>query len=342
MSWNLPYMTSVRGLGPLPRLVEEELGQEGLWRLCEGTGLPPDAAGIAGLMIPLRDMVELFDRAARLTGDDLIGLRVGRQMPEGFGQWTRCVRTAPTLGESLRRIVRGLALHQSGGALRLSFEGDTASLSYRVPVADPLRRSQHVEHTLPALLDTFGLYLGAGWRPLRIAMDYPRQPHLVALEEALEVPVTADAEAPALIFPAEALEAQRIVPARKPVLNWDEMRALFRAAPPRSLSGTIRHLAEARLSTGACDLASLANQLAMSPRTLQRRLSAEGQSFGPLRDGVRDAHARRLLADREVSVTEIAYRLGYSDTAHFSRAFKRRNGLAPSVFRARGAGLNRT
>ncbi|WP_428929782.1 AraC family transcriptional regulator ligand-binding domain-containing protein [Marinibacterium sp. SX1] len=336
MSANALHMTSIRGLGPLPDLVEARLGPDGVRRLFDGSGLEPDIAARPGAMVPLRDMVGLFDRAARLTGDGLIGLRVGQQMPGGFGPWTRLVRAAPTLRHSLNRIRRGLAYHQSGGRLALDRAGPMARLSYHVPVAAPERRAQHVEHTLPALFDMFGLYLGPGWRPARIEVDYPSHPRLAALEDALQVPVIAGSAAPGLVFAAGALDAPRLAPADTPVLSRDELRAILRDRPPRTLSETVRHLAEARLFLGACDLPSVAGQMHMTPRTLQRRLRAEGHSFTDLVDGLRLDRARRLLTGSALPVTEIAYQLGYSDTAHFSRAFRRLTGCSPSAYRLAG------
>ena len=294
MTAQLPPMTSIRGLGPLPRVVEDQLGPDGLSRLFAGTGLSPDAVDMPGLMIPLRDMVAIFERAAHLTGDDLIGLRVGREMLDAFGLWTRFVRTAPTLGQSLERIVRGLAYHQSGGQLSFAVEGRLARLSYHVPVAVPERRGQHMEHTLPALLDTFGLYLGQGWRPLRLTVDYARSPRLAALETALGMPVRAGGRVPTLVFPAEVLESPLKVPVNQPALSREAVRTILRSRPPRTLTDTIRHVAGARLVTGSCDLASVAGHLAMTPRTVQRRLRAEGQSFTGVVDALRGRrHWRR-------------------------------------------------
>ena len=76
----------------------------------------------------------------------------------------------------------------------------------------------------------------------------------------------------------------------------------------------------------------------MTPRTLHRRLVEEGTSYRELLDGVRRMLAVEHVKSGRLGMDEIAYRLGYTDLANFRRAFKRWEGVAPSVYRARAAG----
>lgn len=71
----------------------------------------------------------------------------------------------------------------------------------------------------------------------------------------------------------------------------------------------------------------------MSPRTLQRRLDDWGVSFEEMLDDYRRNQAILLLRRQELTALEIAYSLGYSDPAHFSRAFRRWTGMSPHRYR---------
>ena len=66
----------------------------------------------------------------------------------------------------------------------------------------------------------------------------------------------------------------------------------------------------------------------------KRRLQCSGVDFESLKDETRRSEALRLIRLGKYSATEIAYMVGYSDPAHFTRAFKRWTGLAPSRFRS--------
>ncbi|EYS90418.1 AraC family transcriptional regulator [Cupriavidus sp. SK-4] len=80
-------------------------------------------------------------------------------------------------------------------------------------------------------------------------------------------------------------------------------------------------------------LEELADLLSISARTLDRYLKKEESSFRNLATGVRNRRARELLLDGKLPISQIAYRLGFTDVANFSRAFRRANGVSPSDFR---------
>jgi AraC-like DNA-binding protein len=77
-----------------------------------------------------------------------------------------------------------------------------------------------------------------------------------------------------------------------------------------------------------------ARRLGMSARTLQRRLRASGTTFSDLLERVLERKARRLLMQRERTLTDIADELGFSEQSAFQRAFKRWTGTTPAQFRA--------
>ena len=81
------------------------------------------------------------------------------------------------------------------------------------------------------------------------------------------------------------------------------------------------------------DAPAVARSLGMSDRTLQRRLERENVRFSELYDRVREREARARTGDRARTLAEVAYSLGFSDVAAFSRAFKRWTGTTPGLFR---------
>ncbi len=84
-------------------------------------------------------------------------------------------------------------------------------------------------------------------------------------------------------------------------------------------------------------LEDLAEALALTPRTLIRRLSEHGTSFRTLCNAQQLAMASRLLNDARYSVSDISHLLGYSDAANFGRAFRQMTGVSPGHYR-RGKG----
>lgn len=80
-------------------------------------------------------------------------------------------------------------------------------------------------------------------------------------------------------------------------------------------------------------MAFVAKEMAVTTRTLHRQLKAQGTSWRKVRDDVRCAMAQQWLATTNIQLDEIAERLGFSDGANFSHAFKRWQGMSPSQYR---------
>src|SRR3546814_11840424 len=89
------------------------------------------------------------------------------------------------------------------------------------------------------------------------------------------------------------------------------------------------------LANGRVALADSASALELTPRTLQRRLDAFGQSYQRVLDAVRRHAAENLLRDPHVSLTQIAFLLGYTEQSTFHNAFRRWTQLSPGVYRKR-------
>ncbi|MDF1629276.1 MAG: AraC family transcriptional regulator ligand-binding domain-containing protein [Alcanivoracaceae bacterium] len=82
-----------------------------------------------------------------------------------------------------------------------------------------------------------------------------------------------------------------------------------------------------------CTLEHAAEKLGLTPRTLTRYLSTAGESFSQLRNAAREKFARHYLHETEFSIADIAEKLGYSDQASFTKAFRGWTGHSPGRLR---------
>jgi AraC-like DNA-binding protein len=111
----------------------------------------------------------------------------------------------------------------------------------------------------------------------------------------------------------------------------EELLAKF---PPRdSLVDQVRSIIASEFRGGDPSLEHVADQLRMTPRTLQRKLQELGTSHNELLEQMRRQLAMRYLREREMAICEVAYLLGFSESSSFHRAFKRWTGLTPKEFR---------
>ena len=103
-----------------------------------------------------------------------------------------------------------------------------------------------------------------------------------------------------------------------------------------ALTDRVRALLLEALPGGRCALDEVASRLAMSSRSLQRKLGDEGTSFKNLLHETREAMARRYVADPRLSYAEIAFLLGFEDPNSFFRAFNAWTGTTPEAMRREG------
>jgi AraC-like DNA-binding protein len=110
-------------------------------------------------------------------------------------------------------------------------------------------------------------------------------------------------------------------------------RAPTRGSDARDFDRRVRQVVAARLAGGPLDVHLVAESVRTSPRTLQRRLRGAGLTYARVVQQVRLEIARKMLLDPEQKIRDVARTLGYSDPAHFTRAFHRWTGLTPRRFR---------
>jgi AraC-like DNA-binding protein len=104
-------------------------------------------------------------------------------------------------------------------------------------------------------------------------------------------------------------------------------------SPQPAVVAQIREAIVVELATSGADLARVAKRVAMSMRTVQRRLEEHQTSYQDVVDEVRAAMARTLLRDRARSIIDVAFELGYADLKGFYRAFRRWTGTTPAEWR---------
>ena len=106
-------------------------------------------------------------------------------------------------------------------------------------------------------------------------------------------------------------------------------------AEPASLRARVRRMLVENLGQNTITADGVAAALAMSRRTLTRRLGEDGASFREVLDDVRRELALALLQDVTLSVADVAFFLQYSEPAAFHRSFRRWTGLTPHEYRSR-------
>ena len=288
--------------------------------------------------LPIDRVVTLMERLAEALEDPRFGERLAASLPRGvYGVVELAARAAPSLGAAAERLVRYQRLINDAVVYGIERRGDTIELVHHVP-GRPDAVGRHANlFTVSLLARLFRELGGDAMRPAAIELAHREPAPLSALAERLDVPrVRHGAGRNALVYPAAAMErpVQAADPALLAVLDDYATLLLPEEAPAPGWSGRARAWLRGALAGGAPSLADTARQLGTTARNLQRQLASEGTSHSELLEGLREAEARRLLADTELSLGEVTFLLGYSHPRALVRAFGRWTGESPQRWRS--------
>lgn len=285
---------------------------------------------------------ELYERAAAITGDALLGLRIGLLVfSHTLGLLPHVMGTAATLGAALERGQERFGVRRSW-PFEVQRAHDTTTL---FPENDPRLGEQTTQVGVGLSLGMLRSFLGE--RSCASFVQFPTAPpHAQARREIVGLVgcnVGFSFERPGISFPSELLDAPLIsadIEVNEALLSlWRRQQTIAASSTDnqdRFVASLERASAEI-LSEGALNVQRLARKVGLGPRTLQRRLSAAGLSFRELADATRRRECLRLLCNSSLSLDEIAARTGFQTTAGFHRAFKRWTGKTPRSLRTRGA-----
>jgi AraC-like DNA-binding protein len=281
---------------------------------------------------------EVWRLAAEATGDEAIAVHVAEvRAPGTFDVLEYAFRASPTLRDALGQVVRyGRVMHDRV-ALRLTPEGDAARLTGTVPPAHPINRYQ-AEFFLATWLQLARDTSSSDLAPVEAHFPYPAPSSVDEHRRFFACPVLFDRPDVGLLIARGDLDRPMhgADPALTALLGRELDRLLESLPADASVSSRARALVRDDLPSGDASVDRVARQLAMSVRTLSRRLDDEGTSFRQLLDSVREELAFAHLRNLAMGIAEIAFLLGYSESSAFHRWFKRRTGRTPLEFRREG------
>lgn len=306
--------------------------------LLRGTGVTMATLKDPSARLTIATCATLAERACALTGEPGLAFYMAMQARlSSHGFLGFAAMTASTIGEALELAVQFAETRTKAFALSVYVEGESASLviEERAPLGT-LRQFA----ILSTLLGIANLGSSLTGRPLSgtacCAFDEPEYLAMYARRFSRHFHGLLRFKQPAnrLVFPSEYL-ALPLVSADPVAMQLARAQCEKELAQLASAAGFVGKVREsiAKQKDGVRSLDEVARDLHLSTRTLKRTLAAQGTTFSAVRDEVLAQRALLLLEDASRTITEIALRLGYSDEANFTRAFRRWTGQTPAAFR---------
>ena len=297
-----------------------------------GAGIEPDLLRNPENSLSFAELGRLVQACVAATGCDHFGLIVGqRSATASLGLVGRLMRTAPTLKDAILDLCTNQRRYVRGAVSYLVIQNEIAFWGYAIHHPDMQAIEQVSDGAIAAGFNMMRELVGSA--PDQILSSRRAPSNTAPYRRFFGSTPRFDAEQNAMAFPADLLA--------RPVRSADrELRQILQksvadywAVEQPSVSDTVTRMLRARVIFPDTSLEAVAEELSMQPRTLNRRLQAEGKSFRELINEARFEVARQLLAGTRMDITDIALALGYADPSTFTHAFHRWSGVAPSEWR---------
>jgi AraC-like DNA-binding protein len=171
-------------------------------------------------------------------------------------------------------------------------------------------------------------------RPLKVLLDYKAPDYAKRYEEVFRCPVYFEQPRVEMHFPREYIdrELESYDPQARDALRVLQSGLLSKLSSQKDVVNEVK-MALRRRAGEFPRLEDIADKLAMSPRTLRRKLGAANLRYQDLLDGERRLVAEDYLANSDLTVQQIAEKCDFNDAQNFSKAFKRWSGVSPTEYR---------
>ncbi len=311
----------------------EQLGgdTEALLRRCE---VAPEVLTVPGIYLPYANYMRLMHAAARATSTPHFGLLMSRSASaETLGTTGIIMTQAHTVGDAWKTLAHFYRVHDTYGTVGFELSRDKAMVRYALPRNDQPGTRQVYDVAAGITANIMRRFCGPRYRARQMVFPY-RRPAAIEHFEGLG--------AASLDFGGDALEAYFDIDLwRQPLPGGRLERRATQGYLPEyergglhSTSQLVEDTIRRWLPSGDCTLPLIARALATTTRTLQMRLESEQTGFRQILEKVRRDIATYHLRQGDMSLTQLAMVLGYSELSAFSRSFRSWFGMSPQRWQA--------
>jgi AraC-like DNA-binding protein len=290
----------------------------------------------SSVRLKVRDQISFLNLAADPLQDDLFGFHLA-QPPDlrEMGLLYYVSASSDILSEALRRAARYSSIVNEGILLKYVEGGDVGITFKYIGVSRHLDRHQ-IEFFVTALVRMCRQLTGLRLVPTRVRLTH-RRDTCSELSEFFGDDVEFDAGVDEVAF-AASIKRMPVVTAdphlNKLLIAYCEEAISRRPTNRGSFQSSVENAIIPLLPHGKARADEIARRLGVSQRTFARRLSLEGLTFSGVLESLRSDLAERYLMDDDLSISQIAWLLGYQEVSAFTHAFKRWTGRTPREARS--------
>lgn len=275
--------------------------------------------------------LRLFEMAAKYFSEPDICLKLAeRQSLSALGPAVSHLATGCNVLEAIYTLQENLHLSVEGVLLELNVSDNIATWTIKWTESALAANPYAQDHALALMYMIMKTFCGDQWKPRAVYFEHPEGHNLTNFHRYFAAPIAFNNGFTGLAFDPACLK--KITNLRVPAESFNSPK-IDTDRRERNLSDQIKSVIALLINNDDCCIEKVAEHLALSKRTLQRRLHEDQTSFKGLVNSVRREQAIELLHNSHFSLAEIGIMLGYAQLSAFSRSFKRWYGISPQAWR---------
>jgi AraC-like DNA-binding protein len=324
------------------KLAAHRLEQRGISAaaLLQKAEIKPYVLNQKSARVPFSRHAMLLDLAGKATANGCFGLELAANEgdPRDNGLLAYTALSCKTFGEALKVLER--YVHVFNEAIDVSVEllPRDVKIDYHISDVSSAMSRQAIEFGAANLVRSLRFLTNSRLRPVEVKFRHARDNEIAKFQKFFGCPVHFGTRQNSVIFSRGQLGL--------PIATADERlyglltgycEEILASRPDGSadLRQQVERVIAKLLCRGDAETEAVAHELGLSVRTLARRLSDVGVSFAQILDEFRHHLALKYLGDADLSLSQIAFLLGYSELSAFSHAFRRWTNTTPSDWRTR-------
>jgi len=293
--------------------------------------LPTSLEEKANHYVPILPAIRFAEAAQRSQGITDIGFQASRRLQ--FFHLSEKLRAiighSPTLFIALQQACKWASLEDTNLSMWIERYDDHIRLCSKLGGTAGLPHLEHSQWLQNVfLIHIVRQFTGSDWVPATIAFEARYTPSLETRSFWPNTRFLSGQDASWIDVPISHLSLPGAADAEPPTLPDDD-----EGPSSNEIIGTLKLMLPSYLDEGTPAIAEIAEMAGISVRSFQRKLSSAGLTYSDLIDTARFENGAKLLRDTDCKIIEIAFSSGYTDPAHFTRAFRRISGVTPRQFR---------
>lgn len=301
-------------------------------RMLARSGIPAMLLEHPAAAVPQTSAFRFGELACRALGTEHLGLYVGlANMLDDLGPYGQKLQASLTVHEYLHTAISLYNMLITGQQIWLSEDQEGVRFNVAAVGEPGIAAYQSQMETRVITLGKLRDAAGADWSPREVSLAYRAREDLPDIDLFAGSRVSRGAGQTCFTIP-RALMGLRL-PNGSGSIPQSDPRSLAERQLPKDLYGLVQLQIESLFRDRVFQIETVAETLALSVRTLQRRLAEQGLTYSQVLADTRLRRAADWLENTDDPVAQIAFELGYTDASNFTRAFRRHTGVSPQAFR---------